>query len=41
MLRLGVRRDIVGVLRGAYEVSECRACSLWGSGGPPPLSVPA
>ena len=27
MVRPGVRRDIVGVLRGAYDVSERRACS--------------
>jgi putative transposase len=32
MVRLGVRRDIVGVLRGAYEVSERRACSAMGFG---------
>ena len=32
MVRPGVRRDIVGVLRGAYEVSERRACSAMGFG---------
>ena len=32
MVRPGVRRDVVGVLRGAYDVSERRACAAMGFG---------
>ena len=32
MVRPAVRRDVVGVLRGAYQVSERRACSAMGFG---------
>ena len=30
MVRPGVRRDVVGVLRGTYQISERRACSAMG-----------
>ena len=33
-MRPGVRRDMVGVLRGAYDVGERRACSATGFGRP-------
>ncbi len=32
MVRPGVRREVVGVLQGAYQVSERRACSAMGFG---------
>ena len=32
MVRPAVRRDVVGVLRGTYQVSERRACSAMGFG---------
>ena len=32
MVRPGVRREVVGVLRGAYQVSERRACAAMGFG---------
>ncbi len=32
MVRPSVRRDVVGVLRGSYQVSERRACSAMGFG---------
>ncbi len=32
MVRPGVRREVVGVLQGAYQVSEQRACSAMGFG---------
>lgn len=32
MVRLAVRRDVLGALRGAYQVSERRACSALGFG---------
>ena len=32
MVRPGVRREVVGVLQGAYQVSERRACSATGFG---------
>ncbi|MDB5381599.1 MAG: hypothetical protein JWO26_1231, partial [Rhodospirillales bacterium] len=34
MVRPALRRDVVGVLRGTYGISERRACLPWDFSGP-------